>query len=223
MRNPEAIASRDRVFLAATLSLTLGLSLCFGFFSLSGSLADLLRGVFGGSLPVWEACAYLALCALFAMLLLPSPKPYWNERRWSSLPFPLFVAFLFGVFDGFPGLMLRPFDGPFLWALAWSSLISPLGEELIFRSGVYRCIEAFFPHQLATATNPLPLCVWGSAFAFSLWHLQNWGDLGAARTLFQCAYTLPVGLWLGWLRWRTGSLAAPLASHMAINVSALLV
>lgn len=224
MRNPEAIASPKRVFLAAALSAALGLSLCFGFFSLSFSPAHFLQGFFGGSRWLWEIGAYLTLCILFARLFAPpSQKTQGQETHWVSLLLPILIAFLFGYFDGFPGLkLLAQYHPSAVEALAWATLVSPVGEELLFRGGVYRTVDAIYPNQLASATNPLPLAVWGSALAFSLWHIQNGSDLGAIKTLFQCAYTLPVGLWLGWLRWRTGSLVAPLVAHTAINVSAVL-
>jgi membrane protease YdiL (CAAX protease family) len=223
VRNPEAIASQSEVFQAAVVSAAVGVGLCFGFFSLSGRLAVVLRDRVGGSLPLWESGTYLGLCVLFAVLLPPAPKVRPRASLWISLPLPILLAFLFGFFDDFPGLTQGiPGDSRLLWALVWSLGLSPLGEELVFRSGVYRLVDFFYPNTMASFTNPLPLCVWGSAIAFSLWHLQNWDTLGAVKTLFQCGYTFPVGLWLGWLRWRTGSLKPPLAAHFSINLAAIL-
>ena len=62
-----------------------------------------------------------------------------------------------------------------------------------------------------------------SSIAFSLWHVQNLGQDPTAGVLFQVVYTFFTGVWLGFLRWRTGSLFPCVAGHIAVNLASNLI
>jgi uncharacterized protein len=77
---------------------------------------------------------------------------------------------------------------------------APLGEELFFRGLVLR---GFLGRYSVTKA------VWASALFWALSHLNPWQAVGA----------LPLGLVLGWLVVRTGSLIPAIIGHMIANFS----
>ena len=100
----------------------------------------------------------------------------------------------------------------------WYLVAVPIGEELLFRGWIYKIYETIAGQKPMTATNPLAVSIWMSAFCFSLWHSQNIVVEGWAFGLFQIFYTFFVGLWLGLLRERSGGLLGPVAAHILLNI-----
>lgn len=85
-----------------------------------------------------------------------------------------------------------------LMLLVAGALLPALGEELMFRGYVQRrLLERWRPPWAIGVTSAL----------FALGH----GDIAYA------AFTLPVGLWLGYLAWRTGSIVPGIAAHAFVN------
>ncbi len=84
-------------------------------------------------------------------------------------------------------------------------LVGPACEELLFRGVILGGL-------LQKSTRWL-LPVLFQALLFALVHLNPW----------QFAYALPMGVLLGWLRVRTGSVWPPLLLHTANNLAAVLV
>ncbi len=138
--------------------------------------------------------------------------PAWDLWRISILP--LVIALIYGLVRRY---FMAPLAGP-NWM--WTLVCIPLGEEYLFRGWFYGIVSRTHAGKRWSATNPLPVELWMSALAFSLWHLQNWDFAGAPVTLFQVAYTFFVGLWLGVLRWKTKTMTAPILAHFAINALA---
>lgn len=84
-------------------------------------------------------------------------------------------------------------------------LLAPVAEELVFRGAVLRALLAWKPQR-----------AWGmiaiSAVLFSLAHINP----------AQMPHAFIMGLLLGWLYWRTGSIAPGIAFHWANNTVAYL-
>ena len=76
--------------------------------------------------------------------------------------------------------------------------IAPLGEELVFRGLFYGWLAGR----------------WGSTAA---WIVSSVAFAAAHVELAHVLLVLPLGLWFGWLRRRTGSLWPSLVAHMVNN------
>lgn len=91
-------------------------------------------------------------------------------------------------------------------------LLAPIGEELFFRGFVTRAWERML--------GAWPAIVRGAIF-FSFAHVVTLFDTnaaeGAQRALYAFVVRLPVGIALGWLFLRRGSLWAPIGLHAVFN------
>jgi membrane protease YdiL (CAAX protease family) len=81
--------------------------------------------------------------------------------------------------------------------------LAPLVEELVFRGLLYGWLAGR----------------WGSVVA---WIVSSLAFAGAHVELAHVILVLPLGLWFGWLRWRTGSLWPSLVAHMVNNSLAVI-
>ena len=86
----------------------------------------------------------------------------------------------------------------FAASLAVMAGLAPLGEELVFRGLLYGWLAGR----------------WGSTFA---WIVSSVAFAAAHIELAHVLLVLPLGLWFGWLRRRTGSLWPSLVAHMVNN------
>jgi membrane protease YdiL (CAAX protease family) len=93
-----------------------------------------------------------------------------------------------------------------------------LVEELLFRGVIFDLAKRTLAGD---STARVPRWVWFSAAVFALSHLQFHGFEPSAAALTQVTYTLPIGVLLGLLRERSGSLWVPIALHVANNVITL--
>lgn len=221
------VVSYRQLTAALLVAVSAGAFLAAGFLNVSTQLVELLLTPWlpgRARIIAWSECAAFPLLAMGFYFSFPRPtKTTQQASVWLSLPFAIAVAFAYGLVDPHPGIFSLVVSPETQLAAAWTLFFAPVGEEFLFRGWVYSLAHRLWPRRFASATNPLPLAVWVSAVAFSLWHLQNWGADPAATVFFQVAYTLPAGLWLGWLRWKTGGLFAPLCAHVAINLASALV
>ena len=102
----------------------------------------------------------------------------------------------------------------------WAWIIVPIGEEFLFRGWLLDLFQRVFRNIFAPSLPFLPLSVWGQAIAFSLWHIQNLGQTSPYLVGLQLFYTFFVGIWLGLLRWQTGSLFVAILAHCLLNMLA---
>jgi len=86
----------------------------------------------------------------------------------------------------------------FLASLAVMAGLAPLVEESIFRGLLYGWLAGR----------------WGGAVA---WIASSLAFAAAHMELAHVILVLPLGLWFGWLRWRTGSLWPSLVAHIMNN------
>lgn len=218
-----AIASnQDRVF-SLLFSLVVGVLFALGFLSTSQSLYTYFSPWIPKAPYPWSELKEMAFFPLLAGLFaLSMPKrPSLQRSSTSGLLkmsiFPILIAFVFG----------RTIGNEWHWDFSknlvntvWYLVFIPLGEECLFRGWLYGILERVWPGKTFTVTNPLPLAVWGSAIAFSVWHLQNFGSSSVPLVALQIVYTLATGLWLGVLRHRSQSLLPGILAHSFINLSA---
>jgi len=87
----------------------------------------------------------------------------------------------------------------FLWVFAFLVVVAPVTEELMFRG--------LFLHRLAEGYGPWP-AIFGSALCFGIFHILPWQAIGA----------VVVGIYLGWLAFRTGSIFTAMAAHALFNL-----
>lgn len=112
------------------------------------------------------------------------------------------------------GALLVP-DHPFSDAPVGMYLMTPVGEELIFRGFAYTALLYAFPGR--TTRMGLSYAVVGSALLFGAWHLSMAGTLTWGFVWVQAAYTAVAGLLLGLVRERTGSVLPCVTAHMGAN------
>jgi membrane protease YdiL (CAAX protease family) len=86
----------------------------------------------------------------------------------------------------------------FLPSLLVMALLAPLAEEAVFRGLLYGWLDGRFG----------PTVAWGlSSLLFAAAHVEP----------AHAVLVLPLGLWFGFLRWRSGSLWPSLAAHVVNN------
>lgn len=175
---------------------------------------------------VGEMLAFPVLALFFHVSL---PRPRGEQAPPASRAFlarisllPIALAAAYGAARGMPSLVTAWQAPESRLAALWYVGLAPLGEELLFRGWIYAIFLRSLGNKVTGDTNPLPGALVLSALAFSVWHLQNLGRDGIALGLFQTLYTFFTGLWLGYLRHRTGNLGAPIAAHVALNLAAAL-
>jgi len=213
---------------ATLLLVTAGLSatLALGFIPTARELIQTAFAWAHQPFPKWgELLGFPLLAFLFYVSLprretAPASLPW--QRLWATLPVPVAIAFVYGLIRGGAPFKVLFGTGPGLISLAWFVVAIPLGEELLFRGWLYRIAERLWPDKMGSLTNPLPAAVWSSAIGFSLWHLQNFGQEPWAIVVLQMVYTFFTGLWLGYLRWRSGRLLLPIAAHSLLNLATAL-
>ena len=179
--------------------------------------AHLLAEAVGlGDYPAAVGAAFALLGALFAATGRAPERPgaafpLSAPKTMLTLCLPMVLGLLYGVWHSDPPLWQRT---GVLESVLWYVVFVPLGEEFLFRGGLYGALRRLGGDAPLTATNPLPVAVWASALAFALWHWEA-GGYTVARTFF-------LGLWLGWLRWRMAGLRWPVLGHVAVNGAAIL-
>lgn len=211
------IALKREIVHASILATALGLSLAFGFLPFCARVDSWMADLFT-LVPVnGQPWAFPVLSGLFFLTLFnsysPPERPVPRSYLWLRVPFVLFIALLFGLFQ--PGSL---FEAGWQVAL-WPILVAPVGEELLFRGWLYGVFERLYPKTYLTLMNPLPISTWMSSLAFALWHLQN--D-GGAFVFFQIGYTFFVGIWLAVWRWHSGSIFYPIVGHCLLNLFSVL-
>lgn len=198
-----------RAFWLMSLCGILGGLLAFSFIPFSAHLFSQLKD-FG--------FVILTFLLFYSLPFRPSLKPYsYNNRRLLTLSLlPLFISFGFGfrkqlVFDtiSFPSFPIKE--------ALWAWVLIPLGEELLFRGWLTKLLDRLFPHSFFTLAPFFPVSLWGSAFAFAFWHLQNLEPNNSLFILFQISYAFMVGIWLGFLKWQTQKLGPCILAHSLLN------
>ena len=112
-------------------------------------------------------------------------------------------------------------ENPFSDAPPGLYLMTPIGEELIFRGFAYTLLLWAFPTQ--KTRHGLSYAVIGSALLFGLWHLAMQGTVTVGFIWVQAGYTALAGLLLGLLREKTGSLLPCVTTHMGSNLVVALI
>jgi membrane protease YdiL (CAAX protease family) len=118
----------------------------------------------------------------------------WQETVW---PTPVQVQALFDGLFVYRGAL------DFTALLVAFALVPAICEEILFRG--------FLQAGLARAIDHPAGVVAASALVFAVFHLDPWRFTGI----------MGLGLFLAWLRLRTGSLLPPMAAHAASNVLAI--
>ena len=85
-------------------------------------------------------------------------------------------------------------------------IITPVAEELIFRGWIYGQLEKI-------KISP----ILGSSILFGLHHLQYFRYIPTPFAIFQVVYTFILGLLLGKMRGKSGSVYLSIAMHILIN------
>jgi membrane protease YdiL (CAAX protease family) len=202
------IALLRLTFLVSALATVLS----YGFLSSCLVVERLIPGLEKQGTPL------LAFPLIALIFYLPGAGRFKGLKRvpsaWAILSTTL-VAFVYGLF--LPRIVdaFQVSSEVFLWFM----ISTPIGEELLFRGWLFKLCRRFSWNALASATNPLPVGVWLSAYAFAIWHFQNVGVIPFPFVAFQVFYTFFLGIWLGKLREDSGSVLVPIAAHSLINLA----
>ena len=221
----QILSTKERIY-SVLFTLWLAAVLTVGFLPMTHSVFQWLLLWLGGWGLQWHAVLTRSSFPFIALLFAISlPARRCHPRAPAPIAplllmsvFPIAIAFLFGMMRASETMWTAP-----KLALYWYFVCIPVGEELLFRKWFYDVIERLWPEKMFTATNPLPVSVTLSAIAFAIWHWQNLGFFSTPFVFFQVVYTVFTGLWLGYLRWKTGNVLLPLLGHSAINLVSSLV
>jgi uncharacterized protein len=116
-----------------------------------------------------------------------------------------------------PVLPLGPDPAVLVASLVAAAVVAPIWEELFFRG--------FTTTAWAREAGRRPAILRGAVFFAFIHVLTAWtGDLGSAVAVAVIAFTvrLPVGLLLGWVFLRRGTVLAPIALHATYNTLPIL-
>lgn len=216
----EPLTPKGRAAVAAASAVT-GLTLTYGFLPTSRSLAQWVP-------PAWahghaDALAFPILAAFFHVSLVErrtAQRAPWGWREAiQTYPLAWVISAAYGWFHRMPSVFELGRSSAGRASLLWFLVCIPIGEELLFRGWLQGVAERITRGRVFTETNPLPVSLWVSAIAFSLWHLQNAESEGAGLVAFQVLYTFFTGLWLGFLRWRTGRILPCVVAHFGLNLA----
>jgi len=93
----------------------------------------------------------------------------------------------------------------FVWSFITVAILAPILEELVCRGIICRGL-------LARYKNPWSAIIW-SALIFAVMHLNPWQGIPAFL----------LGVWFGWIYYRTGSLKSTMFLHFVNNGSVVLI
>lgn len=208
----------------------LGALLAFSFIPFSKHLVSwLFKSLPLESLISVSAASYLSdfgfvFMAFFLTVSLPTPHcriptPYTTRRLFRLSLLPILISVGYGFTKGVHFFSLP--IGSFPWKEAlWAWLLVPVGEELLFRGWLTRLLNRLYPESFFPFSPFLPLSIWGSALAFSFWHLQNIDPHHYSLVLVQLFYTFMIGIWLGLINWQTQKLWPCILAHSLLNFAA---
>jgi len=154
--------------------------------------------------------------ALFLMTRWAEVSPRWlRTRQWMVLFWSVVAAlgamvpstWLQEHLPELPNFVENEFDMILSnrWGYLTIGLLAPLAEEIVFRGAVLKSL-------LTSRFSPL-VAVLVSALIFSVSHLNP----------VQMPHAFLVGLLLGWMYWRTGSILPGMAYHWANNTAAYVI
>jgi membrane protease YdiL (CAAX protease family) len=129
------------------------------------------------------------------------------------------VLCIFGavLFDGVLNYIYRTHQSPSFATLAYQATMPGISEELTYRGISFALFQRAFADARGwwakAAPALIPSLVFGLIHTYSpkggFSHLE-WGGFW---------FSLPLGLWFGWSRLRTGSLLGPVLAHNASNTA----
>lgn len=142
-------------------------------------------------------CALLGFLAYWAMSLLLQQLIFWVKPDFSNAN---------------DSSILQLADEDFALTLVGTVALVPLAEELLYRGLFFGCL---YRHSPAAAYVV-------STAVFAAIHVFGYLNTADPITLGLCFLQyLPAGVCLGWAYCRSGSIFAPIAMHVAINLTSL--
>ncbi|MBR2150084.1 MAG: CPBP family intramembrane metalloprotease [Prevotella sp.] len=170
-----------------------------------------------GKLITTTAVTSVVVIAVFLLTRWAEVSPKWIRTRPWMVLFWSVVAALGALIPSawvqeqmpeLPNIVEQEFDMILQnrWGYLTIGLLAPLSEEIVFRGAI-----------LKSLLNSSRLPVWGaialSALMFSLIHMNP----------AQMPHAFVIGLLLGWMYWRTGSILPGMAYHWANNSAAYVI
>lgn len=216
---PFRVASPSLRWKALALAALCGIALAGGFLPAAKAFGEFLEIRFDNA---WLTFAAFPIFAGLFYLSAPPPKqtPRLSFREaLKTMALPIAISAVFGRFHRTPCVWQLWESEAGRQTLLWLTVCIPLGEEWLFRGWLQSIAERLAPDTRLTETNPLPVAIWVSALAFSLWHSQNFLVEPSGFVSFQMLYTFFTGLWLGWMRWTTGRILPCIIAHFTLNVA----
>lgn len=164
------------------------------------------------------------LASMFAMILMSGMILFISKQREIRLSiFPSNFAKTYAVGTIVFVLLLASAPSNYvgglqtIMLLIYSSVVTPICEELIFRGYIWNRLSVIFKH-------PISVYLW-SSILFSIWHLGYVDSLAfrvessLLQALIWKAITgLGYGLVLGLLRWKSGNCYSTMLLHGVMNI-----
>jgi membrane protease YdiL (CAAX protease family) len=159
----------------------------------------------------------LGLSALAIRVLRLRPEAVGITVRWRHGRIGVVSLFFFVVWGACLGLLFKP-GSPDLETLAFQATMPGLAEELVYRG----ILPAILLWRIAKSGDPegTPRAViLATAVAFGVWHGLHLSGGQFAFDVMSALFPFLGSIPGGWLRFKTRSLAFPIAAHGLANVA----
>ena len=143
----------------------------------------------------YDSCRWKAWQILLAVLTVTAAGFFWSSALTGSGLENVFSYYRINAAGAFEGQKKLPL-------LLATVLLGPPAEEMVFRGMVYRRARAYWGVRKA---------LFLSSVLFGIYH----------GNMIQFLYALVIGLMLGWIYERSGSLKVCIAAHMCVNLLAV--
>jgi hypothetical protein len=159
----------------------------------------------------------LGLSALAIRALRIRPEAVGITMRWRHGSVGVVVLFFFVVWGACLGLLFKP-GSPDLETLAFQATMPGLAEELVYRG----ILPAILLGRIAKAEHPegMPwVIIMATAVVFGVWHGLRVSDGQFGFDVMSALFPFLGSILGGWLRFKTRTLAFPIAAHSLANVA----
>jgi membrane protease YdiL (CAAX protease family) len=188
----------------------LSIGLTFSYAILEVVLPQVVAGRPLAKMSLWTTAilsSYVVYSWLTSHEVVPHPVRWSLNTEWSVVA-PAVVGILVVLAVLFPSPRHTRSDMLYIVAVA------VIGEELLFRGLLWDLVDGWTGDRCLLG---LPVTMWLTALAFGVMHLQYHHFHLHQASIVQATYSFPVGMALGAIRERTGSVVSSALAHSTLN------